>query len=77
MTLAVLIGVFLFIRGIQLTVNVDVAADVGAAEGVGHLTRDGLGEEGVVHDDLIGVSGHLLDDAAPLRPPDWDWRERE
>lgn len=58
-----------------LTVDVDVAADVGAAQGVGDLAGDGLREEGVVHDDLVRVSGDLLDDASSLGPPGEDQRK--
>lgn len=41
---------------VALTVDVDVAAYVGAAQRVGDLTGDRLSEEGVVHNDLIGVT---------------------
>lgn len=53
----------------SLTVDVNVAADVGAAEGVGDVAGNGFGEEGVVHDDLVRVSGDLLDYASPFGPP--------
>lgn len=52
-----------------LTVDVDVAADVGAAKRVGDLTGNGFRKEGVVHDDLICVSGDLLDYAPSFGPP--------
>lgn len=52
-----------------LTVDVDVAADVGAAEGVGDLAGDRFGEEGVVHNDLIRVSRDLLDYTSSFCPP--------
>lgn len=41
---------------VELTVDVHIPADVGAAQGVGDLTGNWLGEERVVHDDLIGVT---------------------
>lgn len=53
----------------SLTVDVNVAADVGAAQRVGDLAGDGLRKEGVVHNDLICVSRDLLDDTSSFCPP--------
>lgn len=52
-----------------LTVDVNIAADVGAAKWVGNLAGNGFCKEGVVHDDLIRVSGDLLDYASSFGPP--------
>ena len=52
-----------------LTVDVNIAADVGAAERVGDLTGDGFCKEGVVHNDLIRVSRDLLDYTSSFGPP--------
>lgn len=52
-----------------LTVDVDVAADVGAAQRVGDLAGDRFREEGVVHNDLICVSRDLLDYTSSFCPP--------
>lgn len=53
-----------------LTVDVDIAADVCAAKGVGDLTGNGLCKEGVVHNNLICVSRDLLDYTSSFGPPD-------
>ena len=52
-----------------LTVDVDIAADVGAAKRVGNLTGNRFGKEGVVHNNLIRVSGDLLDYTSSFGPP--------
>ena len=52
-----------------LTVDVDVAADVGAAKRVGDLAGNRLCEEGVVHNNLVRVSRDLLDYASSFGPP--------
>lgn len=52
-----------------LTVDVNIAADVCAAKRVGNLAGNRLCEEGVVYDNLICVSGDLLDDASSFGPP--------
>ena len=52
-----------------LTVDVHRAADVGAAQGVGHLAGDGLREVRVVHGGPVHLPRGLLDDLAPLGPP--------
>lgn len=52
-----------------LTIDVNVAADVGAAKRVGNLAGNGFGKEGVVHDNLIRVSRDLLDYAPSFGPP--------
>lgn len=44
-----------------LTVDVNIAADVGAAKRVGNLAGDGFCKEGVVHNNLVRVSRDLLD----------------
>lgn len=56
-------------RALSLTVDVNVAADVGAAKRVGDLAGHGLCEEGVVHDNLVRVSRDLLDYAPSFGPP--------
>lgn len=53
-----------------LTVDVNIAADVGAAKRVGNLAGDGLCKEGVVHKNLICVSRDLLDYTSSFGPPD-------
>lgn len=53
-----------------LTVDVNIAADIGAAKRIGNLTGNWFGKEGVVHYDLIRVSGDLLDYASSLGPSD-------
>lgn len=52
-----------------LTVDVHRAADVGAAQGVGHLAGDGLREVRVVHGGPVHLPRGFLDDLAPLGPP--------
>lgn len=39
-----------------LTVDVHVPADVGVTQRVGDLTGNGLGEERVIHENLVGVA---------------------
>lgn len=53
----------------ELTVDIHISADVGASQGVGDLTGHWLGEKGVVHDDLVSVTCHLLDHSATFGPP--------
>lgn len=53
----------------ELTVDVHVAADVGAAQRVGDLTGNGLCEEGVVHQNLVCVSRDLFDHTSSFGPP--------
>lgn len=52
-----------------LTVDIHRAADVGAAQGVGHFAGDGLREVRVVHGGPVHLPRGLLDDLAPLGPP--------
>lgn len=52
-----------------LTVDVNIAADVGAAKRVGNLAGDRFCKEGVVHKNLICVSGDFLDYASSFGPP--------
>lgn len=54
----------------RLTVDVNIAADVGAAKRVGNLAGDGFCKEGVVHKDLICVSRDLLDYTSSFGPPE-------
>lgn len=56
-------------HGASLTVDVDIAADVGAAQRVGDLTGDRVCKEGVVHNHLICVSRDLLDHTSSFCPP--------
>lgn len=55
----------------RLTVNIHVTADVGAAQGIGHLTGYWLGEEGMINQHLISVSCCVCDNASPLRPSNY------
>lgn len=52
-----------------LTVDVNIAADVGAAKRIGDLAGNRFGKEGVVHNNLICVSRDLLDYASSFGPP--------
>lgn len=52
-----------------LTVNINVAADVSAAQRVGDLAGNRFCEEGVVHYDFIRVPGDLLDYTSSFGPP--------
>lgn len=53
----------------KLTVDVNIAADVGAAKRIGNLTGNRFCKEGVVHSNLICVSRDLLDYASSFGPP--------
>ncbi len=53
----------------QLTIDIDIAADVGAAERVSDLTGNGLRKEGVVYNNLICVSRDLFDYTSSFGPP--------
>lgn len=52
-----------------LTVDVNIAADVGATKRIGNLAGDGLCKEGVVHNNFIRVSRDLLDYTSSFGPP--------
>lgn len=52
-----------------LTVNINIATNVGAAERVGDLAGNRFCKEGVVHNDLIRVSRDLLDYTSSFGPP--------
>lgn len=52
-----------------LTVDIHIAADVGAAKRVGNLAGDWFCEEGVVHNHLVRVSRDFLDYAPSFGPP--------
>lgn len=53
----------------KLTVDINIAADVGAAKRVRNLAGHRLCKEGVVHNNLICVSRNLLDYTSPFSPP--------
>lgn len=53
----------------KLTVDINITADVGAAERVGNLAWHRLRKEGVIHDDLVCVPGDLLNYTSPFGPP--------
>lgn len=49
--------------------DVNIAADVGAAKRVGNLAGNLLCKEGVVYNNLICVAGDILDYASSFGPP--------
>lgn len=56
---------------VKLTVNIHIATDVGAAQGIGDLTGYWFSEEGMINQHLISVSRRIRDHVSPLRPSNY------